>query len=224
MSDTHMFHLQEPLDPVDLLIHCGDATNSKNLIVNEMEFKEFYEWWVAYPATYKLFVPGNHDMYCETPKFNKFVKYHKDSNYKFVTNGVVEIEGLRIFCNSYTPRFHDWAFNVDRDKMYKRYKLLGPGVDIVVSHGPPRYILDYVPRPSIVDDTSFMSSEGCLSFSRAIEKALPKHVFFGHIHGNNKFENNGTLIRGGVCYHNCSQVLDNLFDKGLFYNGKILSL
>ena len=75
LSDTHCFHLQEPLDPVDLLIHCGDAAHSKNLWANEREFKEFFSWWEAYPADEKIFVPGNHDMYCETSSFNKFAVF-----------------------------------------------------------------------------------------------------------------------------------------------------
>lgn len=229
LSDTHCFHFQEPLDPVDLLIHCGDATNSKNLWINTQEFMEFFAWWEAYPADHKIFVPGNHDMYCETSNFNKFVKKLNKPNFHFLIDNSVHIDGLVFYGTPYTPRFHDWAFNVDRDKAHKHHKFIKDNVvDVVISHGPPRYVLDQVPRSIKLEGAeetlSFSESVGCASLAKTIEIGKPKHVFFGHIHGSNRFENNGTLIRGGINYHNCSQVLDNMLSYGLFYNGKILEL
>lgn len=230
LSDTHTFHLQESLDPVNLLIHCGDATNSKNLWVNEREFKEFFSWWDSYPADEKIFVPGNHDMYCETNGFNKFVKGLNKPHYHFLIDKTVTIGDLVFYGTPYTPRFHDWAFNVDRDKMNRHHKPLQVEgtIDVVISHGPPRYILDHVPRSirleGVEEGLSFSESAGCSSLAKAIEYGKPKHVFFGHIHSNDRFENNGTLIRGGTHYHNCAQVVDNNFHWGLFYKGKILDL
>ena len=229
LSDTHCFHLQEPLDPVDALIHCGDATNSKNLWVNEQEFWEFFNWWEASPATYKIFVPGNHDMFCETSKFNKFVKNLNKPNFHFLIDKVVDVEGVVFYGTPYTPRFHDWAFNVDKESLHKHYKPIKEGVvDVVISHGPPKFILDHVPRSikleGVEETINLSESAGCMSLAKAIDSGKPKHVFFGHIHGSNKFENNGTLIRGETQYHNCSQVLDNMLSYGLFYNGKILEI
>lgn len=229
LSDTHMFHMQEPLDKVDILIHCGDATNSKNLLVNEMEFKEFFAWWEAYPAEYKIFVPGNHDMFCESPKFNRFVKSLNQEKFKFLIDNVSNVEGVSFYGTPFTPRFNDWAFNASRNKIHKHYSPISQGVDIVISHGPPKFILDSTQKKVVEEDgdvKSYIEQVGCMSLLRVIEQSIkkPKHVFFGHIHGNSLFENNGTLIRRDIQYHNCSQVIDGGFSKGLFYKGKVLEI
>ena len=45
-SDTHGFHLQLNIpDGIDMIIHSGDATNSKNKIQNTDEFIAFIEWY-----------------------------------------------------------------------------------------------------------------------------------------------------------------------------------
>jgi len=64
LSDTHQFHLDELQTKVDLLIHCGDATNYREEYSNERRY--FCDWWLDYPAEYKVYVPGNRDSFLDS--------------------------------------------------------------------------------------------------------------------------------------------------------------
>ncbi|KAI8938114.1 hypothetical protein NX059_005781 [Plenodomus lindquistii] len=62
-----------------------------------------------------------------------------------------------------------WAQNVGTET-----SRIPEGVDIVMTHGPPKYILD---------STEDGRSAGCEHLRRAIERVKPQMVCFGHIHG-----------------------------------------
>ena len=220
ISDTHTFHMEEGRQEVDLLIHAGDAADSNSLLTNEVEFREFWDWWETYPAKYKVFVPGNHDLYMESPMSKSLRKKHKGQNNSWILiDQTAEIEGIKIFGSPYTPEFSTgWAFNSRRDKLHKRWGMIDPGVDIIVTHGPPRYILDHVPRGG-----NMLESVGCSALAKRIAEVRPKYSIFGHVHDNTKFKNQGVCIKNGITYINASQVKDNNFDFGLTNKGIVFN-
>ncbi|TVY86223.1 Metallophosphoesterase domain-containing protein [Lachnellula willkommii] len=92
-----------------------------------------------------------------------------------------------VYSSPYTPAFCDWAFPYGRledrfnpaDKVDYGFKCITekpipdfPRVDIVMTHGPPRYVLD----------RGWNGNVGCASLFRAISRARPRLHCFGHIH------------------------------------------
>ena len=128
LSDTHAQHLDEPQDQVDLLIHCGDATNYRAEFPNEKEWWYFWEWWKGYPSEYKVYVPGNHDSFLDSPAGRKFIKeVNKETSLtgmSILVNSTIEIEGIKIFGSPYTPTFGSWCFMRSRDKIGKNWKII----------------------------------------------------------------------------------------------------
>jgi hypothetical protein len=53
------------------------------------------------------------------------------------------VAGLTFWGSPWQPRFCDWAFNVDRgEAIKKKWAKIPVDIDILVTHGPPRGILD----------------------------------------------------------------------------------
>lgn len=93
-----------------------------------------------------------------------------------------------VYASPWTPQFGESAFqyktNEDR---YNPAHLIAPeavsiaehpipdfpAVDIVMTHGPPKYVLDGLPNGS---------NAGCPHLRRAIERARPRLHAFGHVH------------------------------------------
>ncbi|KAJ5861046.1 uncharacterized protein N7529_008356 [Penicillium soppii] len=88
-----------------------------------------------------------------------------------------------VYASPYQPEFYRWAFAYERDE--DRYNAAPnghqptnpipdfPGVDILLTHGPPVGILDQVPPDLNV---------GCEHLLRAAGRARPRIHLFGHIH------------------------------------------
>ncbi len=96
-----------------------------------------------------------------------------------------------IYVSPYTPAFCDWAFaharNQDRfnrpDQVVDGVTSIATNpipddVDIVMTHGPPRGILDWCPQGNV----------GCDNLLRAIRRVKPLMHCFGHIHESNGIE------------------------------------
>ena len=218
LSDTHGFHNEEPLDEVDLLIHCGDAANSRVLWENEIEFLNFWLWWENYPAKYKVFVPGNHSLFCQH-SISRTLKKSLKPNCWILIDQTIGIEGCKIFGSPFTPTFGNWSFMANRSKIHKHWKLIEENTDIVITHGPPKSILDLT-----LDTRGKLEFCGDSSLLRTIYKIRPVFHLFGHVQGCKQFENNGVLERRGIKFMNCSQVKDGMFGHGLIYDGKIFHI
>jgi Icc-related predicted phosphoesterase len=188
ISDTHTLHheLNEDLkslssDEETMIIHCGDVTGRGS----EWETKDFLDWFSDLPYKCKIFIAGNHDYYFE-PKLSAFPPIYPDIEQEYKDKGViylmdktVEINGLKIYGTPWTPRFNNWAFNMDRGEAINRYwKLIPNDIDILISHGPPFGIMDLTNRGIRV---------GCDDLLVKTEQIKPKIHAFGHIHYSNSF-------------------------------------
>lgn len=216
---THGFHKDIKIeDDVDMLIHTGDATNYKDPSFNNNEMLNFLDWYQAQDVKYKIFVAGNHDTSIEK-------RLITPSNIKargiiYLENTETTIEGLKIFGSPYTPTFGiGWSFNKDRSKLDKVWKQVSEGTDIIISHGPPRFILDLTENRD-----GLWGVCGDISLLKHCERVKPKHVFFSHIHNRGYINNRGTKIQEGVQYHNVNCVEDGKFDKGLQSSGLIITI
>ncbi|KAG4420749.1 hypothetical protein IFR04_006135 [Cadophora malorum] len=92
-----------------------------------------------------------------------------------------------IYTSPYQPEFCDWAFPYERDEdrfnppehVAPNVKCIAenpvpdfPGVDIMMTHGPPKDILDWTAHGNV----------GCEALLRAVSRARPLLYCFGHIH------------------------------------------
>lgn len=83
--------------------------------------------------------------------------------------------GIEVYGAPWQPEFCNWAFNLYSESELKgKWDLIPNSTDILITHGPPRMILDKT------DDGVFT---GCAQLRDAIvERVKPRLHIFGHIH------------------------------------------
>ena len=165
-SHNHHHHLDLTDLECDILIHAGDACTKGNY----SEAMSFLLWFVKQPAKYKILVPGNHDNKLRT--HTEILKLAHDMGIHLLLNDYIEIKGLKIFGNSTTF----WSEDDDTDDSERRieaWKDIPEGLDLLITHMPPRGILD-------------ANKEGlecgCTKLLEKVKEVKPYHHIFGHIH------------------------------------------
>lgn len=195
LSDTHETHLDITSDiyrilsenpDIDTIIHAGDGANPKDPYRNSNKMVEFLEWYSSLPCSLKIYIPGNHDTSIEANLIN--LKDYPEIT--FLLHDSLRLEdGTRIFGSPYTPDFCDWAFNVPRDKLTRYWDIIPEDTDILVTHGPPKYILD----------ATRGESHGDLSlYKHVTERIKPKVHIFGHFHDELNHLNSGIRVLNGL--------------------------
>lgn len=167
----------------------GDMTKQGS----EIEYKEFLDWYSKVPAKHKIVIPGNHDFFCQRrEKFS--IDMASSVGVTMLNCSSIEIDGFKIYGYPWQPRFFDWAFNADEYQLKQMAKEI-PECDILVSHGPPKGILDKVKNPAQRDDPHV----GDIHLLNRILEIKPKLVVSGHIH-----EAYGTTGKNGIMFVNAS--------------------
>lgn len=185
---------------VDLVIHSGDATNHYDPMRNELEMHNFLEWFAALPIEEKVFVAGNHDTSIEKGMIRP--EYIEGLGIHYLYNSDVTISGQKIWGSPYTPTFGNWAFMKDRSKIAPVWSLIPDDADIVVTHGPPKGVLDLTYRHD-----NLIEMCGCAELRQRIQNIEPKLMCFGHIHNHKDIRNAGvkhvaefsTIFSNGAC-------------------------
>jgi Icc-related predicted phosphoesterase len=177
ISDTHGLHGRLKLNPGTVLIHTGDVTEYGS----EDEVADFLFWFSKQPFSYKVFIAGNHDLFleeCSPAKKKKMIP----SDIIYLQNSGIEIKGLKVWGSPVTPYFLGMAFNVRQGtEIRKVWNKIPSGTDILISHGPPKGILD-----NGVGDEELLLQ---------VFKIQPAVHCFGHAHGQNGIETvNGTTF------------------------------
>ena len=188
ISDTHNRHREIALPQGDVLIHAGDFTS----MGREAEIADFGRWLNDQPFQHKIVVPGNHDLMFDyqferaqalLPPDVILMGGHPDYTY--------DIDGVVFAANSFTPEFGDWAFQHTAKEAQAYYARMPRKVDVLITHGPPKGVLDLCPGGSV----------GCPALNRHVFSTKPKHHIFGHIH-----ESYGNCTVLGVAFHNVSML------------------
>jgi Icc-related predicted phosphoesterase len=137
MADTHMFHGDlGPIPDGDVLVHAGDMGRAGD----EEELREVAAWLRALPHREKVIVPGNHDFLFETEPQKARALF---AGMHVLIDEPATIRGLRFWGSPWTPVFHDWAFMLPPGAaLAARWALIPDALDVLVTHGPPRGILD----------------------------------------------------------------------------------
>lgn len=170
VSDTHTFADHVTVPDGDVLIHAGDGT----IDGSPAEIAAFGKWLDSQPHKYKVFIAGNHDWLFERNR--QRAEYLTSwPNVIYLQDALTEIDGIRFYGAPWQPRFCDWAFNLDRGEAIKRkWDLIQP-CDVLITHGPPWGVLDYVQLGS--------EHIGCEELLKAVGRVRPRVHVFGHIHG-----------------------------------------
>lgn len=201
LSDTHgmKFGKEEmPSHYADVAIHCGDLTEESKL----GEYQATLQLLMDIQAPLKLVIAGNHDFTMDIPVFKEKVAnarptldsdlvkkvygafgeakqlfedarsagivFLEEGNHLFtLENGAA----LTVYASPYTPSLGDWGFQYHPSQGHNLE--IPKGVDLVITHGPPKGIMDY---------TESKKRAGCPDLFEAVARARPRIHCFGHIH------------------------------------------
>lgn len=201
ISDTHGIDFNpadRPLQRADVAIHCGDLTDGSKL----EEFRTAIQLLQVINVPLKLAIAGNHDFTMDIPVFEKKVaeatppldpelvakeygargearqlfEEAKDAGIMLLDEGThhFTLESgalLTVYASPYTPALGTWGFQYHPEPGHKFS--IERGVDVVITHGPPKGIMDY---------TYGRERAGCPYLFAAVARARPRVHCFGHIH------------------------------------------
>mgnify|MGYP001809739355 CR=1 FL=1 len=197
ISDTHGKHLEltdSILGSGDILIHCGDVST----IGTFDEITNFLDWFSKTNFTHKIFIAGNHDFWFT--KTHNISENYADDNVTYLFDSSVIINGIKFYGSPWQPKFHNWAFNMDRnsDDLNNVWSKIPYDTDVLITHTPPYGILDIVNQSRV----------GCELLFDHVKKINPIIHVFGHIHGSY-----GQRSTNNTEYINASCLDDNYFFK-----------
>lgn len=197
ISDTRGKHNRVEIDVPDgdILLHAGDFSSMGTVY----QTKLFIDWFDSLPHRYKVFIAGNHDWIAQNDSI-ELAAMLADTNITYLKHQSTVIEGIKIFGSPWQPAFCNWAFNYPREAGEKIWRDIPDDTNILITHGPPFGIHDYVEGGS---RSSWNDSDnvGCKALLNRINQLehLKLHVF-GHIHCGRGYLENGktTFINASV--------------------------
>lgn len=185
LSDTHGRHKKLNIPDGDVLIHCGDFSHRGNLA----ETEAFGRWFAAQPHPFKVLTCGNHDAATENPVARNLLR---SLGIEVLVDSGATIGGLRFYGSPWTPRFGDWAWMRDDAELGGYFADIPHNLDVLVTHGPPRLILD---RNDAGENCGSMALLAAVTWHR------PRLHVFGHIH-----EARGMCQRGDTDFLNVANL------------------
>jgi|HubBroStandDraft_5_1064220.scaffolds.fasta_scaffold11763_4 Icc-related predicted phosphoesterase len=192
ISDTHEQHAQVVVPDGDILIHAGDFTNLGKIGA----IGHFASWLSAMPHKYKIVVPGNHDWAFQNEFRGLAVNLLQQRGIIYLEDTGCRINNLQFYGSPHQPRFHDWAFNIDRNSLAlaQKWDMIPEDTNILITHCPPYGILD---------DTIRAGSQGCELLAKRLPQLtnLKVHIF-GHLHrdGGKMVERDGVkFVNAAIC-------------------------
>lgn len=193
ISDTHMQLSKVKIPKGDILIHAGDLTYRGDFEELSQELDEL----ALHRSKFKhiVIVPGNHDWMAERDP-DLMEQMCQARGIILLNHESMQIEGLKFFGSGYTPEFCKWALNVPRgEPLRQKWAMIPDDTDVLITHGPPKDILDLVPRPK-----GFRA--GCQDLYNRIQQLsnLKLHVF-GHLHMNHAVVKLGNIffVNAAIC-------------------------
>ena len=151
------YYRRGKLDGIDLILSCGDL---------DAKYLEFLVTMGNIPVCY---VPGNHD-----DKHGIYAPEGCDP----LDGAVCTVNGLRIMGLGGSMRYRDGKYMYTESEMRRRLRRIkrqiaaAGGVDILVTHAPPKGYGDLEDLPH----------QGFDCFNELLEKVQPRYLLHGHIH------------------------------------------
>lgn len=171
-SDTHLQHnfIDLNAEPHDLLIHAGDGLEHHH----EKYAISLFSWMGASKASYKIYVPGNHDSIFNE-SYHIAIRIAKDYGVTTLLDQQITVgtNKIKIFGSPWTPIFGGFHF-MKKDMFLSRYwDAIPSDTDILITHGPPYEILDNNGRGVFCGSKTLLDRVNNLNI---------KYHIFGHIH------------------------------------------
>ncbi|KAI0970936.1 ser/Thr protein phosphatase family protein [Xylaria arbuscula] len=196
ISDTHgkPFNIR-PEHKADVVIYCGDLTNESKLA----EYHRILQFLTNLDAPLKLVITGNHDFTLDSVAFERKVNestellgpelvrreygdygevrrlfdtapgitFLDEGTHQFnLHNGAL----MTVYASPYTPSTGGGVFQYHPDNGHQFS--IEKYTDIVITHGPPRGIMD----------RRYHGRVGCTDLFAAVARARPQLHCFGHVH------------------------------------------
>ena len=174
ISDTHNKHNKIVLPEGNILVHSGDFSG----MGKQSEVKSFFKWITKQSEIFEhiIFIAGNHELSFEDKSswVDELIE-GLPKNVHYLEDGEVVIDGIKFYGTPYQPEFYNWAFNLKRGvECAEKWALIPEDTDVLLSHGPPKYMCDYMPWDLI--------NIGCTDLLERVMFVRPKLHVFGHIH------------------------------------------
>ena len=174
-ESSYLWDYYQPgrLDGIDLIISCGDLKSS---------YLTFLATMGRAPV---LYVHGNHDGHYDRKP---------PEGCECIEDQIVKINGLRILGLGGSMFYNGGPYQYTEREMTRRIRrlrlklMLAGGVDIVVTHAPPRNYGDG-------DD---FAHRGFESFLPLLDKYRPKYLIHGHVHMSYGVDIPRKVQRGGT--------------------------
>jgi Icc-related predicted phosphoesterase len=190
ISDTHNQFDKIKIPKCDILIHAGDISLWGKFQHLEKIMREFQGLKISGIVKKIILISGNHDVFFEQ---NRDIVKRIVDKITYLEDSATKIGSLKIYGSPWTPRFGDWAFNLDRGHDIKhKWRLIPKDTDILISHGPPFGIRDFGYGGIHV---------GCKDLLDIVNKVNPKIHIFGHCHSGygTTFKNETLFINASIC-------------------------
>jgi Icc-related predicted phosphoesterase len=167
IADTHGQHKKlKPLPEGDVLIHAGDMTNDTSISTALKGIRSLDYWFGEQDFKKVICISGNHDRVFAKGLITKLQNaiYLEDEHYEY--------EGVTFFGSPWTLPFYG-VYNAHEGMLGNMYNKISTKTDVLITHGPPKGILD---------KTSHGSSIGSTALLNALNRIKPQYHVFGHVH------------------------------------------
>lgn len=188
VSDVHFYPMPK-LPRGDVLIVAGDLTSSGTF----GQLAECGKWLRDQPFDCKLVIAGNHDFLFEKD-YNLARAAIQDGvgGTVYLQDQVFVLDDVVFYGAPWSVKYHFWAFGNDPGKAESiaRWDKIPPGVDVLITHGPPKGILDLAPNGYSLGDSDLTAR---------VQALKPRLHVFGHVH-----HSHGTAKVGDTLFVNAA--------------------
>lgn len=196
ISDVHCKWNKTVIPECDLLISAGDYS----FLGEPHVVKDFHKWLDKQPAKHIISLQGNHEKGVEKNfELSKQIATDACPRVHFIEEGLVEIEGIKIWLSAIQPFFCNWAYNRYPGEDIQKHWDRIPSCDIVVTHGPCHGLLDGIPEFDMRKGEMVIRHVGCPQLLEKLLEMKPKVHISGHIH-----EGWGEIHHSGIHFINAS--------------------
>lgn len=188
VADLHG-QLPEPPSDAEVLLIAGDIVpdfwderaTGKNLALQANWLDtEFRAWLGLLDGVEVVACWGNHDYVGEHPQLVPELPW------TLLQDTETVVAGLRVYGTPWVPNLERWAFYGSPAALEARADMIPVDLDVLMSHGPPRGLGDFVPYNQKYAEKYGVPLEGehvgDTALLAGIERAQPKVTICGHIH------------------------------------------
>ena len=147
----------------------------------------FAAWLDGVPAAEVVGVAGNHDFMLNWDLGRGVHRWLFDANWTYLQDSGVRLDcGLSVWGTPWSPGTSEWAFSADEEGLREAFKDIPAGLDVLIAHSPPFGKGDRAPQAPdpLVGQVNYYRHIGSRELQRAIHRARPRLVVYGHVHAD----------------------------------------